>query len=564
MVDVTGPFGMDFLAEFLEASRRCTRRVEWIDGEGACTALLVRAGMDDVLAHWLRLPYHGSDMPFRAGAVILKDILLGDVMRFPTDDGPCAGGGPLGEVLPTGDGAVVRNVAVHLGRSSHSGFLEHRWMREACAAVVAPAEGMLRDWLRDGSLPPMPSAPAVLPVEDDTERGRAWMAQATKRYPAFAQDMEGTGMADVAALVRAGRPFEAALADALARMHRMDTASGSTGAAAVRRLRGIDLHDADKADAVWCLANMRAEWLPTSADAWRSLYTVARAYRETGLPVAEIPMRLSGGLGDWSRYEDRILSAGVGAGSRAAPSRVRAVHGALADTLVVPAAVRKGVPVIHAYGVARDLAFGDAGFVAVLRQGSYLRDFASLVEGFPDRTFDLSWPALFPDQRGRDGTVATCLSDGAMVHDEDVMHARNGAREHVSSIASGTTHLVSVREPGRMHPHLATVAVAVGEGPSLRTVRVLGYPRPKDRAKALAAVDVLAGRVLEGSLRLNPDALATRPPAPDVDGQEPPATDARLSRIAAMWRPLLWRGHRDLDLPKLDRLLDGAASKGNT
>ena len=561
MAEAPGPFGMGFLTEFMQASRRRTRRIEWIDGDGACTALLVRLGTDDVLAHWLRLPCDGTGAALRVGSTLVKNAHVEDVATFTTADDPWAVGNLLGEVLPTADGDVVRNVALGMRNPE---WLEHRWMREACAAVIAPAEGMLLAWLRDGTLPAAPVVTAAAPTaEDATERDSAWMVQAAKRYPAFAEDMEGTAMAGVAALVRAGKPFEGALAGALARTHRMDLASGSTGAAAVRRLRGIDLHDADKADAVWCLANLRAEWLPTSVDAWRSLCTVARAYRESGLPVAEIPLRLSGGLGDWSRYEDRILSSGVGLGLRADPSRVRALHGALADTLVVPAALRRDMPLAHALAVARDLAFGDAGFVAVLRRGAYLGDCASVVERLPDRTFDMSWPALFPEQRDLGGMVATCLSDGAMVHD-DAMVADNGAREHMSRIASGKTHLLSVRQPGRVGPHLATVVVAVGEGPSLRIVRVLGYPRPADRARALAAVDILAGRVREGRLRLDPDALATRRPAPTLVSldREPPASDARLSRIAAVWRPLLWRGHRDLDLPKLDRLLDEAVCMG--
>ncbi len=564
---VSRPDGVTALSDFLHAARAITRRVEWRDAGDGVSALLVSCG-DDVLAYWMRHPFDESDVSATGGSTLIKDIGIDDVETFRTPGMHVDGGDPLDDVLPRAGGDAMSRL---LGLTGHAAAMGDPGLRSVAALALAPSHGMLRRRFGHLLTRATPDAPPADPVDqtvEDRVRIDGWRGQASWRYPTFATAL-ATG--DVDAAIVAGRPFEADLARILPSLHDAPDALGAPTPSALRRIRGVALHPIEASDAVWCMGTLPAERLPSHVRDWRVLCSVARAYRATGLPAGEAAGRLRGAWRDWASYSRNLEADGLcGAdrfGAPTDPLHVPAVLAHIDATLVTPMARRLGLAKSDP-GVARHLAFGDAGFrnVLILARRQLLAS-KIIDHALPNTFFESAWPALLPDTAVPGGLHVICLDDGAKLHDEEIGGSGgrgllNGARGLAPDCLAGKLHLLSIRDPSRLdRARIATVGVVVaGPGHQPKVDCVLGHLGGNDMARCMAAIDFVLAQVAAGKLALDPGAVDR---SRLVRGLPDPAGrpgDAAMTRAIDVWRPFLARRHRRIDIQGLQDMVVRAAT----
>ena len=493
-------------------------------------------GFDPGGADWLELAKSGADLVgYPEYGWPREPVLTRSGLPM-----PLAGRGRGGDV--TDDGPPVdAATAMALGRAVAA------WT----AAMAAMASPHGPSPLRPATW--TPEAAALLADPGTTGLRRH---QAASLYPALAPILVGHhAHGETAALVAAGRPFEAALARALSEwVPAFPESDAPWPMAKVRRLRSMPAGTAgaDVATLLKVARDMPVDALPSDGGGWAAMVPAARLaltlHQRYGIPAGSIArqaMALPAGAlptdPDLVDLDDMVQAAADDIATPCLPARY------------VP---RQDLTVRHA---AARLLFKGRGLRAIMetsrrwhagwagRAGFHGRDDGRVDGGMGAVP---PWPALFPDTEAPGGIRLACLvtardlaAEGGHGPDPD---GRQGMGHCVSTYAgrcaASQFHVVSVRAPDEAHGwrRLSTVALMASPRGDRMAVGIVQHRGPRNAEPdpaAVAAVAWLVGRLR--ALPVPPEVLA------NLDGADPMAAGGvALARAIPAWTPYLPRVHR--------------------
>jgi hypothetical protein len=429
---------------------------------------------------------------------------------------------------------LVHEAAIPIGAHHHPGVSEllgsHGWSPESYDWYAAPGE--------------------------PGERRR----QAGKLYPALAAPI--ATLPDVRACVDAGRPFEETLAEAL---KPLCMKGDSLAPAALRRMRTLpdNLSFDDLSVIVRWSARLPLDWLPERAEGWLILRRVAAG-------AHHLVSRKAFDLTDLARDTGRDWRALIGLGEPTVSEAddltrfLESLAGAwdmahhLRASLVSPVARSLGLPERASDEVRLACRILFAGKTARSVARSQVRWHAArtaIDAALPADVAKNAWPVPFAPFLFRDGISIACLSN------ETELRAEGGEGPDANGVAglahcvggyglrcyTAETVIASVRRmdgEGRMH-RLSTVELVPSlddpDGPLLTLGQHKAFDNADPPPEAVSAVDALLAAMVDGTHRVDADALKPRGADGYVDGYDWRLPGA-LEQAFTAWRTHLPTG----------------------
>lgn len=386
----------------------------------------------------------------------------------------------------------------------------------------------------------------------DPGRDGARRRQAAALYPCLAPAFAHAPR--IAALIDAGRPYEAELAGLLSPLL---PAGPPLAAAGLRRLRTLtpDISFGTLVEVLGLVRALPVDWLPTASLGWDRLVELHR-----GMGLGRYAEALGLDPGDllrdvvrWWRdpregdgYEPAAWLAGL---EDARDMARRAAHTLVEPFLRMP-------PGSDAIRIAGRILFRGAASGGIMsRSRAWHDDMPRFDRIVPGETPGLRWPAAFPRYEAGDGVWIEALTTPDALTEEG-SRGRDGAGVRglghcVGGYARdcwlGHAHVASIRRAkGASFERLSTVELVHGpDGLAVRQHRGASNGPPPDVAES--ALERLLAAVRDGAVALDPLALHVRRGAGAVDRSAPEA----LADAARAWAPHLPRSAPRTGAPEL-------------
>jgi len=397
--------------------------------------------------------------------------------------------------------------------------------------------------------------------------------QAGRLYPAFANAI--AKVAPIGDLIDAGRPFESALAEAVAPLQ-----GAVPSLSALRRLRTLPAGTAyeDLGRAIAVADRLPPDWLPERPEGWRALIAAAGPLTQTTDALGlRLPDVVAHARTDWEGLAEANAKAfstdsGSGRPSRSSLSGARDMAERFRDTLVsqILRASARAVGEADTLRIAGAVLFGGKALPGIQRlQDRWHRGLDRFEAGLPVSEKSHSWPAPFPPYAAGDGIEIVCLTSEADLKAEGAKGADATGAEGLDHCVggygkacyTGESHVASIRRrTAGGYVRLSTVEFeAAPDAEGLVAVQHYGRGNARPCAAASGALAGLLAALQDGRHPLDSEALVER------DGDEyEDAYDWRdpgaMGQAFATWSAYLPRDVARGGLPALAARIEAVAA----